>query len=57
VGKDPDRYAFICNVIDLYIFAFVLHSTSGALQWTARHFDLLHLPIDLWVVIVEPVVT
>jgi hypothetical protein len=35
---------------------FVLYSTGGTLQWAARHLDLLGLPIDLWVVIAQPIV-
>jgi hypothetical protein len=34
----------------------VLYSVGGTPQWAVRHLDLLSLPIDLQIVIAQPVV-
>jgi hypothetical protein len=35
----------------------IFNSAGGALQGAARHFDILCLPGDLWVMIAQPVVS
>jgi hypothetical protein len=37
--------------------ALIFNSAGGTLQWAARYLDILHLPVDLWVMIAQPVVS
>jgi hypothetical protein len=59
VGNAPDQHVLIWEVVDFHVFASRLSSTLqvDALQWATRHLDILCLPVDLQVVIVQPIVS
>jgi hypothetical protein len=43
------------RLLYLYVMC-VLYLTGGTMQWAVRHLDLLGLPVDLWIVVVQPIV-